>query len=457
MKSTQHFFSVLILFFTVISFSTGQNVITEPKPSKGTILLFTDGCNEINTGFISTLGFNVVKIDKKYNDDTELQEVALQDAIHAFQKIKAEQKSSGLKSGKSIIMGVLSGGFLAARTVQNLGENEQPDDLILISPSFFDKTKAGSVFPVIMPPLNPKARLFISFNSNDKSSWLKSGQEFSKTWKGYDGMSRFHLLNDSVSTTKDNSNNNELTVLLKDFLATEEKYQPENPNPATVPVPGYNINRHNEKLKLVADSKYDLVMMGNSITHNFEKPEYRPVWDKFFAPRNAINLGFSAYRTENILWNILNGQLQNQTPKVIVLEIGTNNVDEKNYPTRHTAGQLAGGIEAIVKLIREKTPTTRIIILRCFPGCYGGPNPTSHRFILERTSEIFSGIADDKHIFYCDVNHVFLNPDGSINKKMMNDWLHPTPEGALAWAIAMEPLLSRLMGDSRSSVLTQDN
>jgi len=143
-----------------------------------------------------------------------------------------------------------------------------------------------------------------------------------------------------------------------------------------------------------------------------------------------------------------NGELEGQSPKVVVLEIGTNNVDEKHYPTRHTAGQLAGGIEAIVHLLREKLPTTKIIVLRCFPGCYGGPNPTSHRAILERASDLVSRLADDKNVFYCDVNHVFLNLDGSINHDRMPDWLHPSPAGAKAWAQAMEPLLSQLMGDS---------
>jgi lysophospholipase L1-like esterase len=167
-----------------------------------------------------------------------------------------------------------------------------------------------------------------------------------------------------------------------------------------------------------------------------------------------LNLGYSGYRTENIIWNIQNGELSGQSPKVIILEIGTNNVDEKNYPTRHTAGQLAGGIEAIVKLLREKVPETKIIVLRCFPGCYGGPNPTSHRAILERASDIVSGVADGKNIFYCDVNHVFLNPDGSINQEMMPDWLHPSAAGAKAWAQAMEPLLSKLMNDrSRDKVI----
>ncbi|QGY48216.1 G-D-S-L family lipolytic protein [Maribellus comscasis] len=37
--------------------------------------------------------------------------------------------------------------------------------------------------------------------------------------------------------------------------------------------------------------------------------------------------------------------------------------------------------------------------------------------------------------------------DGSINHNMLGDWLHPTPAGAEAWAKAMEPLLSELMGD----------
>jgi lysophospholipase L1-like esterase len=104
-------------------------------------------------------------------------------------------------------------------------------------------------------------------------------------------------------------------------------------------------------------------------------------------------------------------------------------------------------MEAIVKLLREKLPETKIIVLRCFPGCYGGPNPTSHRAILERVSDIVSKLADQKNIFYCDVNHVFLNPDGSINQEMMPDWLHPSPEGAKAWARAMEPLLSKLLND----------
>jgi lysophospholipase L1-like esterase len=302
-----------------------------------------------------------------------------------------------------------------------------------------------------MPPVKPSARLFLTISDKEDKTLISSCQEYTKTWRGYDGTALYKLTSDSsyipgkgISPMDKNLN---LSRIIKSFLDSDFRLHPSDPNPAEVPVPGYNSKRHAEKLEVIAREKFNLIMIGNSITNNFEKAEFQPVWDRFFAPRKALNLGYSAYRTENIIWNIQNGELEGQNPKVVVLEIGTNNIDEKNFPTRHTAGELAGGIKAIVKLLREKLPESKIIVLRCFPGCYAGPNPTSHRAILERASDIVSGIADGKHIFYCDVNHVFLNSDGSLNHDMMPDWLHPSLAGAKAWAQAMDPLLSELMDD----------
>lgn len=427
---------------------------------KGTVLLLTGGEYELlkmkNEGksailFLTTEGFDVAVLEYHIGKDSQIRNLALIDALQAFRFLKTSSKSLGLYGDRLDIMGISSGGHLAARTVQKLNDKEQPNNLILISPAYLNEMAKGTVFPAVMPPVQPSARLFVSFFTKENKDMIHSGQEYAKIWKGYDGNALFNLLNDSVFIIdKDVSHLDaklKLASVLKSFLYSKVESVAQAPNPATVPVEGYARKRHLEKLALVAKEKYDLIMIGNSITHNFEKPEYQPIWNQFFAPRKALNLGTSAYRTENLIWNIQNGELEGQSPKVVVLEIGTNNVDEKNYPTRHTAGQLAGGIEAIVKLLRDKLPDTKIIVLRCFPGCYGGPNPTSHRAILERASDIVSKLADGKHIFYCDVNHVFIKQDGSINHDMMGDWLHPTPAGAKAWAQAMEPLLSDLMGD----------
>lgn len=423
---------------------------TKTKEAKGTVLLLPGGGYEMlavtegrnAAAFLNGEGFDVAMLDYSIALGQQARDQALEESIMALRLLKTNHAAFGLRGNRLDIVGIASGGHLAARMMQHLGETEQPDNVLLLSPAYLDETLFGTVTPAIMPPLKPIARLFTAIAPNAPKALATSSSEYTKTWVGYDGLATASMLPDSNLLSDKNK------AIVTAFLFSAAAAKDTTFNPAALPVAGYSPKRHEEKLALVAKEKFDLIMVGNSITNNFEKPEYQPIWNQFFAPRHALNLGFSGYRTENIIWNLQHGELEGQSPKVAVLEIGTNNIDEKNYPTRHTAGQLAGGIKAIVALMREKLPNTKIIILRCFPGCYGGPNPTSHRAILERASEIVSTLADGKNIFYCDVNHVFLNLDGSINHAMMPDWLHPSPAGAKAWAQAMEPLMSQLMGDS---------
>lgn len=392
---------------------------TSGKTVRGTVLLLPGGeykslnikqGTQDTTISLNKKGYDVAILDYHIGSSPDIREQALNTIATAFRMVKKNRTRLGLRGEKLTLAGIAAGAHLAAKVVQYMDEAEQPDSLALLSPAYFDETLSGTVFPAVMPPPNPKAKLSISFSGQESQAARNGAVEYQKTWIGYSdgGLSQ---------------------------------------NPAAIPTEGYSRKRHDEKLTAVARKKYELIMLGNSITNNFEKQEYQPVWKQFFEPRNALNLGFSGYRTENLLWNIEHGELEGQSPKVLVLEIGTNNVDEKNYPIRHTAAQLAGGIEAIVKLVRKKLPSTKVIILKCFPGAYGGPNPTSHRAILERASDLAARLADNKDIFYCDVNHVFLNFDGAINKELMPDYLHPSPAGSKLWAQAMEPLLSSLMGD----------
>ncbi|MGV8877724.1 MAG: GDSL-type esterase/lipase family protein [Sphingobacteriaceae bacterium] len=408
------------------------------KSPKGTVVIYPYGeiKNDSITSLFNRMGFSVA-ILKGSN-------LKLADAIKAFRFIKSKS-SLNLNNDYTAILGFTSGGKLAALTTYELAEKERPDDLILINATGYDETAPGTVFPLINAPLSTKTRLLcIADTVMLNKTALIAFSEYTKTWIGYDGIAFFKEIADAKNPI---SGNKKLIEVLASFYNGDMTLSTENVNPAAVPVEGSAQQRHAEKTNLVKNHQYDLLFVGNSITHNWEKPEYQAVWRQYFGSRNAINLGYSGYRTENIIWNIQNGELENQTPKVIILEIGTNNIDEKNYPTRHTAGQLAGGMAEIVKIFREKCPDSKIIVLRCFPGCYGGPNPTSHRRILERASDIVANLADNKHIFYCDVNRVFLNKDGSINHEFMPDWLHPNNKGAELWAQAMETLLSKLMED----------
>ncbi len=225
---------------------------------------------------------------------------------------------------------------------------------------------------------------------------------------------------------------------------------------STEPVPQKGAaRRHAEKVEAIRTTKFDLLMIGDSITANFDKPEYAAVWEEFFAPRKAISLGYSGGRTENILWNLNNGELQGQSPKVATLLIGTNNSDDANYEDVDSAEEIFAGTKAIVELLRERLPDTKILLLRIFPrtNTYQHPDGSERgsaekRFATNlRAGELAASLADGNDVFYLDVNHVFLKPDGTLDPDLMPDQLHPSPAGARAWAVAMEPLLASLMGD----------
>ena len=140
------------------------------------------------------------------------------------------------------------------------------------------------------------------------------------------------------------------------------------------PSPG---GRHDEKVAAVKAGNFQLAMIGDSITEcvgdaGGEWEPLKAVWAKHYAPRHAINLGYSGYRTENILWNLQHGELDfASSPKVFTLLIGTNNTDDQHYPSIHTGEQVFAGTKAIVDLIKQRHPTAKILIQAILPS--GGP------------------------------------------------------------------------------------
>ena len=235
------------------------------------------------------------------------------------------------------------------------------------------------------------------------------------------------------------------------------------PGDADCPQPSPSA-RHTEKVAAVQSGDYDLVLIGDSITHTLDNfggkyDALNGVWNKHYAPRHAINLGHNGYRTEQVLWNLQNGELDfKKSPKVFVILLGTNNADSRNFPRAHTGLEIFNGIRAIVELIKERHPTSKILLLRPFPKGldtqrHEATSPPVFSFsqsdveAARQAGELISRLADDKQVFWLDVNHVFLRPDGTINVDVMWDLLHPNAAGAEAWAQAIEPTLARLMGD----------
>ncbi|MEC9036020.1 MAG: platelet-activating factor acetylhydrolase IB subunit [Verrucomicrobiota bacterium] len=209
---------------------------------------------------------------------------------------------------------------------------------------------------------------------------------------------------------------------------------------AVKPVPrsGGWMKRHESFNKRVAEGKVDLILIGDSITHGWEG-KGKSVWEKFYGKRNAVNLGIGGDRTQHVMWRLDNGNVKGISPKVAVVMIGTNN-SGNNSPE-----EIADGLAAITKQLRAKLPETKVLLLGIFPR--GANKDDGRRKVNEKANAIFKKLADGKDVHYLDIGEKFLEPDGTLSRKIMPDLLHLSVEGYTIWAESIEPTLKKLIGE----------
>jgi len=193
--------------------------------------------------------------------------------------------------------------------------------------------------------------------------------------------------------------------------------------------------KHQRNLSRIAQGPIDVLFMGDSITEGWGG-RGKPVWEKLYAPIRAANFGIGGDRTQHIIWRIENGELDiNPAPRVMVLMIGTNNTGG-----RDTAEDIAAGVEKIVRMTREKLPSTKILLLGVFPRTKGHPEK------IPQINAIISKLDDRGMVRYLDIGDKFLDAGGKLPTEIFPDGLHPNEKGYEIWADAMDPLLGQMLG-----------
>jgi beta-glucosidase len=211
---------------------------------------------------------------------------------------------------------------------------------------------------------------------------------------------------------------------------------------AVTPMPQETIwwlPRHEERLALKESmSRVDLVFLGDSITHAWEN-EGAEIWNEFYEPRYALNLGFDGDCTENVLWRLEHGEVDGIQPKLLVLLIGTNNSGHRQDKAEDTAK----GIKQILSVLSDKLPNTKILLLAIFPR---SAKPTQKLRVLNNAiNQKIQNYADNEGVFYLDINDCFLDEEGRLASNVMNDFLHPNKSQYKVWAEAIENHIEKLM------------
>ncbi len=147
-----------------------------------------------------------------------------------------------------------------------------------------------------------------------------------------------------------------------------------------------------------------------------------------------------------LLWRLQNGQVDGLDPKLIVLQIGSNNLNT------NTPEQVADGIKAIISEYQKRCPHAVILLQGVWPR---GDKPTDpSRAKTKAVNQIISSLGDGKKIIYLDFGDKFLQPDGTISSNTLIYSAFPTGNGYKIWSAAIQPIIDQFFPPSTTTAST---
>ena len=187
-----------------------------------------------------------------------------------------------------------------------------------------------------------------------------------------------------------------------------------------------------------AGGTVDVVLLGDSILHYWELEENQKCWQRTFsgegkAKYRGLNLAIEGDRTETLLWRVENGLFTDNgpLPRAVILLIGTNNTGVRNAKDE-TPDDTAAGVRAVIAAVKKRTNdgAAKILLYGLLPRGKGTNDACTvrNRLVNERLKKLDDG-KTRRTVFYHDIGDLFLNADGTVNKDLLGDALHPSKAG----------------------------
>jgi len=191
--------------------------------------------------------------------------------------------------------------------------------------------------------------------------------------------------------------------------------------------------RHRTMLALNKTESNKILLIGNSITHNWGgKPNTKSnaSWQKYLAPYNVRNFGFGADRIENVLWRIYHDELLGIHPDKIFINIGTNNLRVNSNE------EIIEGLRFLVQVLKIHQPNSEITLLGIYPR-----RDYEDRIIL--INKILRKVTAAEHVRFADIGKDMFLANGKVNEKLFTDGLHPNADGYEILGKQLQALLKK--------------
>jgi lysophospholipase L1-like esterase len=237
-----------------------------------------------------------------------------------------------------------------------------------------------------------------------------------------------------------------LLIFFSTLLLAQMPAKPDQPLPRTDP---NSMLAHQQLLEKAKQGRIDIYFEGDSITRRWGSSDdqykhFYANWRENFFGWNAADFGWGGDMTQNVLWRLNKGELDNVNPKIIVLLIGTNNVGNKSpVENDQRAAEIPRGIKAILDVFRQKAPKATIILMGIFPR----NDNMAVMPIINDINTSMAKFADGKKIQFLNINDKMADKDGKLFEGItVKDGLHLDTKGYQVWADALKPIFRKLLG-----------
>lgn len=208
------------------------------------------------------------------------------------------------------------------------------------------------------------------------------------------------------------------------------------PPSSVVPAPRtdeWAIAREKECIRRARESKpAKVVFVGDSITQAWEDPG-KAAWEKSIAPLDALNLGNSGDRTENVLYRLAQAPLTRLEAEHVFLLIGTNNL---GHGTSNAAETLMG-VQAVAELLSVQCPKATIHVVEIFPRGESFNGMRGDICQINQALRAWVAASRNPKLAIHAIGDAFVSPEGAISTELMPDHLHLSPKAYEMWAAAV--------------------
>jgi predicted alpha-1,2-mannosidase len=182
-----------------------------------------------------------------------------------------------------------------------------------------------------------------------------------------------------------------------------------------------------EHFETLPDTPNEIIFLGNSITDGAE-------WFELFDGNpNIKNRGIGGDDTDGVLERL--AEVTSSQPRQVFIMIGTNDLAYGK-----TIEHVVANHKKIIERILEDSPNTEVIMQSVLPVEDAVHWTRPNASILEINKQL-KAHCEEIGITYIDLDPIFADENGKLDKKYSIDGLHVNGQGYLKWVEIIKPLI----------------